>query len=317
MLGNTWTPRLLLKICAPALALLMLALWAYYALTPGPAAAQQGSPATDHAALVALYNASDGPNWTQSDNWLSDAPIDQWYGVTTDGDGRAFGLDLSWNYLRGRIPSELGNLTNLEHLHLSGNQLSGTIPSELGNLTNLGSLGLGGNQLSGMIPSELGNLTNLRYLYLGGNQLSGMIPSELGNLTNLRYLDLGGNQLSGCVPDSLNGQLDMDYSNLGGLSFCSGTTAPTPTAIPMPKPQGGSTETDRAALVALYDATDGNNWTYNGNWKSSLSLDRWYGVHVDSNGRVSGLTLFNNNLSGEIPAELGNPGQLATLGPWY
>ena len=50
----------------------------------------------------------------------------------------------------------------------TANELSGTIPSELGNLANLERLLLAGNRLSGSIPPELGNLANLEYLYLEG-----------------------------------------------------------------------------------------------------------------------------------------------------
>ena len=39
--------------------------------------------------------------------------------------------------MRETIPTELGNLANLEELALRGNQLSGTIPAALGNLANL------------------------------------------------------------------------------------------------------------------------------------------------------------------------------------
>ena len=31
--------------------------------------------ADDRAALTALYEATDGPNWTENDNWLTDAPL--------------------------------------------------------------------------------------------------------------------------------------------------------------------------------------------------------------------------------------------------
>ena len=42
---------------------------------------------SDRDALVALYNATDGANWKNSENWLSDAPIGEWHGVTTDTNG--------------------------------------------------------------------------------------------------------------------------------------------------------------------------------------------------------------------------------------
>ncbi len=147
--------------------------------------ASEFDASTDKAALVALYNATDGPYWANNRNWLSDRPIGEWARVSTDGDGRVTGLWLDGNQLNGSIPSELGNLANLRTLSLSNNQLSGSIPSELGNLANLGTLSLYGNELSGSIPPELGNLDNLETLWLNGNQLSGSIPPELGNLDNL------------------------------------------------------------------------------------------------------------------------------------
>ena len=55
----------------------------------------------DRAALVALYNATDGPNWVNNENWLTDAPLRDWYGVATDASGRVVRVDLA-----GRWDSE-------------------------------------------------------------------------------------------------------------------------------------------------------------------------------------------------------------------
>ena len=134
----------------------------------------------DREALVALYNATDGANWRENTNWLSSAPLDDWYGVKTDSDGRVVEVSLWLNKLEGELPSELGNLAKLERLNLPLNGLNGDIPSELGMLSNLQELILLGNQLTGEIPVELGGLTNLEKLYLSvGNQFTGCIPSAL------------------------------------------------------------------------------------------------------------------------------------------
>ena len=221
------------------------------ALALTAALAASGSAETDREALVALYNATDGENWENSDNWLSGAPLGEWEGVYTNDDGRVTALVLFDNALSGEIPPELGDLPNLEELHLGGNELTGEIPPELGNLPNLYQLSLN-CQLSGEIPPELSNLANLQYLVLGGNQLSGEIPPELGKLANLTGLVLRGNQLSGCVPSSLSGRLDMDNSDLGGLPFCPAATAePTPMATAEPPMAQTPPETDREGLVAL------------------------------------------------------------------
>ena len=180
----------------------------------------------DRAALVALYEATDGPNWVNSDNWLTDAPLGEWYGVRIRGAGRVFSLRLS-NGLKGVIPSELGNLSNLEFLHLSRNQLTGPIPPELGNLSNLTNLNLRANDLEGPIPPELGNLSNLTNLDLGSNGLTGPIPAELGNLSNLTNLDLGSNGLTGPIPAELG-----NLSNLTNLDLGSnGLTGPIPAEL--------------------------------------------------------------------------------------
>ena len=65
--------------------------------TPVPATATSppaasGSVETDREALVAFYNATYGEKWKFSRNWLSDAPLGQWSGVTTDDDGRVIEL---------------------------------------------------------------------------------------------------------------------------------------------------------------------------------------------------------------------------------
>ncbi len=71
--------------------------------------------------------------------------------------------------------------------------------------------------------------------------------------------------------------------------------------------------TDRDILILLYCATDGDNWTDNTGWGNSTLSDTWHGVKLDASNRVSELELSNNNLTGSIPAELGNLSNLERL----
>ena len=258
--------------------------------------------ADDRAVLVDLYNATNGPNWINNTNWNSDAPLNQWHGVSTDVNGRVRRLLLHDNQLTGSIPSSLGSLTNLEYLNLGsngpnrltgsipsslvsltnledlylfGNQLTGPIPSFLGSLTNLLSLDLSGNPLTGPIPSSLGSLTNLNYLSLQRSQLTGSIPSSLGNLTSLRTLYLDDNQLTGSIPSSLGSltnleRLDLDANQLTGS---------------IPSSLGSLTILERLAL-------DANQLT--GSIPSSLG----------SLTNLGSLWLRQNQLTGAIPAAL-------------
>ena len=95
--------------------------------------------------MVALYNATDGANWQNNANWLSDRPLDEWHGVFTDEYGQVIYLDLSANALTGSIPSGLGNLSNLSIIGLARNSLSGPLPTSLGNLSGLTRLSLRDN----------------------------------------------------------------------------------------------------------------------------------------------------------------------------
>ena len=188
----------------------------------------------DSIALAAFYNATDGANWENSNNWLSDRPLEEWFGITTNVDGCVIGLALTNNKLTGSIPSAIGALNNLEILNLDSNlitgsippaignlgslqrlaldsnALTGSIPSELGNLTNLVFLNLSHNPLIDSIPAALGNLTNLQELFINHTNLTGSIPPELGTLSNLRNLYLNNNQLTGAIPSQLNSLTNLE-----------------------------------------------------------------------------------------------------------
>lgn len=168
------------------------------------------------AVLTALYRATDGPDWIRSEGWLTDAPLENWYGVGTDESGRVTSLYLVRNGLAGEIPVELSSLASLRFLDLSHNKLTGEIPPELGNLASLEQLHLERNSLTGTIPSELGDLVNLTWLHLDRNELIGKIPAALGNLTSLQKLDLSENDLTGEIPTELGSLASLQSLYLFG-----------------------------------------------------------------------------------------------------
>ena len=168
------------------------------------------NPSAIYNALLALYNATDGPNWDNQEKWLSSTtPIEDWYGITLNGVDLE--IDLSSNGLNGELPAEIDDLSGLTVFNLSSNELTGAIP-DLSSLTALKTLDLDSNSLSGVIP-DLSKLTALEYLDLGRNSLSGAIPN-LSSLTALRTLDLGENDLSGGVP-SLTPFTSLEKLDLG------------------------------------------------------------------------------------------------------
>jgi Leucine-rich repeat (LRR) protein len=148
--------------------------------------------------LVALYNSTGGPNWSDSLNnkWNATNTPCSWTGIECE-DGHVVKIDRLEKNLTGSIPN-WSALTSLQYLSLGGNRLTGSIP-DWSTLTSLQYLSLGNNRLTGSIP-DWSALTSLQTLSLVKNQLSGSIP-DWSTLTSLQYLYLSYNQLTGSIPD--------------------------------------------------------------------------------------------------------------------
>ena len=159
--------------------------------------------ATDREALAALYDWLGGRGWERSEGWLTDAPLQEWYGVETT-DGRVTKINLAGNGLIGNLPYQVGDLQALELLDLRWNAIGGDLPNELGSLVSLETLLLTGNELRGEIPWTLGGLSSLKRLDLSYNGLTGKLPGELGGLKKLESLGLHNNELEGEIPWELS-----------------------------------------------------------------------------------------------------------------
>ncbi|MEN8219915.1 MAG: S8 family serine peptidase [Pseudomonadota bacterium] len=109
-------------------------------------------PEMECEALVALYDNTDGDNWTDNSGWIeTTTPICSWKGVKCGG-GHVSSLVLSSNGLDGSIPADLSNLNNLKKLFLDSNELCGEIPVDLKNLSNITKLKLDNNHLTASAP---------------------------------------------------------------------------------------------------------------------------------------------------------------------
>ena len=89
---------------------------------PRPAPPAPPAPPADLAELEALYWATGGEGWTDDTNWLSDARLSEWYGVSVNDEGRVTGLDLSRNGLVGALPLRLAELSELATLNIEGTE---------------------------------------------------------------------------------------------------------------------------------------------------------------------------------------------------
>ena len=238
--------------------------------------------------------------------------------------------------MTGGIPPELGGLSNLDFLWLRGNQLTGCIPeglrdieaNDLGDL-NLPDCGLEdhanwkgdatairvGADVRGALDYD-GDIDFFRFQAEQGQ--SYQIDVALGTLhdstvdlydgdgsfldTNDDYGDTLASRLYWNAPSSGERYIAVVGYGIGTYTLTvsivddHGDTAE----------DGGSVASDRAVLVALYNATEGGSWTTRTNWLSGRPLDEWHGVTTDSGGRVTALNLSSNSLTGALPAALGD-----------
>ncbi len=205
----------------------------------------------EREALIAIYKALDGDNWLYKDNWCSDKPIGEWYGVSVDENNNVVGLIISGDEYkvgeRKTFPREVCDLIKLEQLWVDGTNVD-SFPSEM---SSIGLLSFMSNRnryitiedlkpiydgakllesfvvrqnsesyfnieqssVSQPIPLELLENINLRELCLECCNLSGTIPEEIGKLNNLTSL-----VLYNIFETYLTGEIPKTISNLKRLT---------------------------------------------------------------------------------------------------
>jgi hypothetical protein len=216
-------------------------------------------PSSQYNALYVLYNETNGNVW----NWINvtsysqpwdftkgehdvNPCLDFWQGIEcvcllSKCDITV--LTLNDHNLTGRLPSSIGDLTQLSVLDLRGNHLTSSLPNSFGNFTQLISLDLSLNQLTGVVPASFSFLNNLKSLVLDYNyfaniasaafdgmtslEILSMIHNEwyqglspnIGNLTALRVLFLTGNAILYRLPSTLGNLRNLEYLDLSKNYF--------------------------------------------------------------------------------------------------
>ncbi|PIN14613.1 Serine/threonine protein kinase [Handroanthus impetiginosus] len=290
---------------------------------------------TDLLALLALKSSiSHDPENIISRNWSSSTPMCTWLGISCSSrHQRVISLDISSMNLKGRIPSELGNLSFLSSFNLSINNFFGTLPEEMANLRRLRLIDLRSNNFSGPLTSFFSSLPNLRILFLSDNSFSGRIPTSIGNLSKLERLSLKGNFLEGEIPKEIGNLRYLTLLNLEGNRLMGLIPLPIfnlSASIKISLASNNLTGELPASIcdnlpmlerLYLYD-----NWL-DGTIPSNLQkCDQLQVLSLASNefirsipreiGNLTGLTDLSpsyNNLEGEIPKEIGNLQKLEVL----
>ncbi|HIR34431.1 MAG TPA: Omp28-related outer membrane protein [Candidatus Coprenecus merdigallinarum] len=136
----------------------------------------------DREALIAFYNATDGPNWKDDTNWCSDQPLDTWHGVITDSEGRVTEIGLNNNNLSGEAGNTLAPLTALTYLDLYSNNIS---TLDVSANTALTILYCSDNSLGTL---DLSDIPGLEVLLCSGNRLTSL---DIRNNEGLASIEVG------------------------------------------------------------------------------------------------------------------------------
>ncbi|KAJ0075463.1 hypothetical protein Patl1_35213 [Pistacia atlantica] len=217
-------------------------------------------------------------------------------------------LLMSKNLLEGNIPVQLSKLSSLTILDVSENRLfmqknafTGPIPKSLFRSSELLMLNLRDNQFSGSIPNLINKHSSLRVLLLGGNHLQGPIPNQLCQLRNLSILDLSQNRLNGSVPSCFirmifwTGQNDIhnDYRSTDDLALVQEQLASYSSNYYNSTLSLSSFEDDFPSLYHRFEV-------------NFLTKNRYDSYKGDILNFMTGMDLSNNDLSGDIPSEIGD-----------
>ena len=284
----------------------------------------------DRAALVALYRATGGSGWANNQRndgkWLVDDPdssISEWYGVTTDDNGRVTKLELQGNNLVESVPDDLKLLTALELLRLEENDLWECMPKS--------------DVLNKALDAGLHEWrkdTERRFASHRGSEAAPLWEFVLFSAVLYAAEEIGGSAGKRIAQNRLSPSLSL------GLPPC----APQP-PLPSKWVDMGSqtTKTDAMALLDIYNYyvgggrnprnpttkfDDGGGWGQNGSFMTYVNnaeaaacpdANPFAGIHgvktKEINGchRVTSLSLDKRGLNGEIPSDIARLWQLKFL----
>ena len=245
---------------------------------------------TEKQALTDLYNSTNGNQWSNSQNWLSDLPVSQWYGINDDYQNLdyVYTLDLGYNNLKGTLPESLAVLMNKAgRIDISMNGISGTIPDavkEHYKWNNLGWLivpqdtrkgdGLDLSESNLYMPSTStislidGSSSTLKNIF-SKNKLTQVICYQSPGTVNdvMKYFDA----------DRVNQHLDYQTKGLGTVIFTS--------------LEAGNGNTLASGIKEKYGNIEGLDWMY----YTPAATFYYISTYVfDSNGQLVYIAPYSN-----------------------
>ncbi|KAK4424942.1 Receptor-like protein EIX1 [Sesamum alatum] len=233
-------------------------------------------------------------------------------------------LSLAGNFFEGPLPASLGSLRNLTDLSLAANRLNGTLPESIGQLQELVVLDVSSNYLSGIVAeTHFSKLRKLKILSLSSNSFILNVSSDWLPPFQTRNLNMGSCRLGPSFPGWLRSQNEIRYLDISNASI----SGPIPSwfwdhtfnfsllNVSFNRLQG---QLPRFFQVTPYADIDFSSNLFEGPVPLpsvpvellDLSNNRFHGPIPQNISEVMPelifLSLSGNNLTGEIPASIGN-----------
>ena len=290
--------------------------------------------------LAVVYYSLGGEKWLFSSSWLSGKNSECDYpGVACNGNGVVIEISLVASGLSGSIPKEIGVLDDLTFLDLSNNKIGGVIPIQLANLEELVSLLLHDNEIKGVVPLLICNLreSGLKDLEVDCDSDIPKVTCACCSNCEIRSSDAGGtdevgkDESSSSPPTSSSSsptstptpettyarvEYAAKYGNRGDhISsvlqeyaeeiFWADTPwfLATEWIIATDTLELESSDPNlvqRWVLAVLYFQLNGENWSYT-NFLQGINECQWDQIMCDSEGDITGISLINGRLKGEVP----------------
>lgn len=305
---------------------------------------------TDREVLTLIYEQMNGAKWAEDTaGWCSDKPLSEWEGVeaeTIDGVERVVGLKLNDDSLKGNIPAEIVNLTELKELSFYTRaydaDITNAVPAGIFSMAKLEDLRLfihGKGHYT--LPTEM-NLPAIKQLHITGAEgpfdvlcnlttleelqmfnFKGAIPENIGNLANLETLWWETSEdPQGRVPASINKlskleHIQIDYTN-GFAGGVKAADAPFPVEVwDIPTLQyvflrcvSNQPSTLPAEKIAAMSEL--KNVTI-----IDCGIEGTIPAEMFSSPKLYSFSIYRCNLTGEIPAAIGNCPELSTINLSY
>ncbi|MEQ6121775.1 LamG-like jellyroll fold domain-containing protein [Reichenbachiella sp. MALMAid0571] len=285
----------------------------------------------DSLLLVNVYNATNGENWTNKGQWLQ-GKVKDWYGVTFS-DGSITALDLSNNNLSGGFPDISSGFDDLATVNLSSNLL--TSVADLSSLTiegSLTSLDITLNKLDFAALDAISDIRNNNAYSFNPQGLlledTVIIAESTSSIELNRLVGGTGNQYQ-WYKDGVEvaGGVDPDlgivplpfliYKIHDGIYHVEVTNPSYAGLILETNPaqlRVSSLERDSLALLAIYDAMGGANWTGTviGWRRDNRRVGDWTGV-VDAGNRITGLNLPGRGVINDLPSDIKDITQIKSV----